>query len=73
MLSRTFQNELDNNITIETKVYRDECDMIEIKIKGPRSDSEWQITVGEAIEVQRQIGLALLSSNAWYSLIHTYT
>ena len=68
MLSKTFINELDNEITIKTRAYHDECDMIEIYIKGPKSDSDWQITVEEAMEVQRQIGLALISINA--TIVH---
>ena len=59
---KTFRNELGNEITIETRAYHDDenaCKMIEISIKGPRSESEWIITAEEALEVQRQINDAI--------------
>jgi hypothetical protein len=59
---KTFRNELGNEITIETVVYHHDdnmCEMIQISIKGPRSESSWIITAEEALEVQRQIGLSL--------------
>ena len=67
MQSRTFNNELENEITITTsnvraseKAHKE----VEIRIKGLTSESDWIITLAEAREVLHQLEEAISAFDA---------
>ena len=57
-MQKTFKNELENTITITTSNVRASEGAhkeVEIRIKGPGSESDWIITLAEAREVLHQL------------------
>ena len=67
MQLKTFKNELGNSITVTTSDVRESGGAhkeVEIRIKGPGSESDWIITLAEAREVLRQLEKAVLAFDA---------